>query len=110
MQRALEQLCCKVKEEEIIIFSAKAAGNEAATWAAKSPERKPKLPSRTLCFSVSIALQPPPAVKLQQQENQQLELEERVRSAAVMKSRNSEERAKEVANINKQRDARSTRQ
>ena len=32
---------------------------------------------------------------MQQQENQQLELEEHVRSAAVMKSRNSEERAKD---------------
>ena len=42
---------------------------------------------------------------MQQQENQQLELEERVRTAAVMKSRNIEERAKEVANINKQREA-----
>ena len=30
---------------------------------------------------------------------------ERVRTAAVMKSRNSEERAKEVANISKQQDA-----
>ena len=49
----------------------------------------------------------PPAVKMQQQENQQLEREVRVRTAAVMKSRNSEEHAEEVAaaNINKQRDA-----
>ena len=43
---------------------------------------------------------------MQQQENQQLELEERVSTAAITKSRNSEERAKEVVNINKQRDAR----
>ena len=42
---------------------------------------------------------------MQQQENQQLELDERVRTAAVITSRNSEERAKEVVNINKQRDA-----
>ena len=42
---------------------------------------------------------------MQQHENQQLELEERVHTAAAMKSRNTEERAKEVANINKQREA-----
>ena len=99
------QLGYKVKEEEIITASAKAAGDEAATWAAKCPEEKPKFPSRALCYSVVVALQAPPAVKMQQQENQQLELEERVRTAAVMKSRNIEERAKEVANINKQREA-----
>ena len=50
-------------------------------------------------------LQAPPAVKMQQQENQQLELEERVRTAAVLKSGNSEDQAMVVANINKQWDA-----
>ena len=44
--------------------------------------------SRAPCYSVSVALQAPPAVKMQQQENEQLELEESVRTAAVMKSRN----------------------
>ena len=102
---ALEKLGYKVMEEEIITASAKAAGDEAATWAAKCAERKPKFPSRTLCYSVSVALQAPPASKIQQQENQQLELEERVSAAAVIKSRNCEERAKEVANVNKQLDA-----
>ena len=102
---ALEKLGYKVIEEEIITASAKAAGDEAATWAAKCAEQKPKFPSRTLCYSVSVALQAPPASKIQQQENQQLELEERVSAAAVIKSRNCEERAKEVANVNKQLDA-----
>ena len=41
---------------------------------------------------------------MQKEENQQLELEESVRTAAVMKSRNSEERAMEVENL-KQLDA-----
>ena len=76
---ALEKLGYKVKEEEIITASAKAAGDEAATWAAKCPEEKPKFPSRTLCYLVSVTLQAPPALKMQQQENQQLELEERIR-------------------------------
>ena len=78
-----------------------AAGDEAATWAAKYAEQKPKSPSRILCYSVFVALQAPPASKIQQHE-----LEEHVRAAATMKSSNSEEqRAKEEANINKQRDA-----
>ena len=102
---ALEKLGHKVKEEEIITASAEAAGDEAASWAAKCAEQKPKFPSRALCYSVSVALQALPAVKMQQQENQQLELEERVRTAAVLKSRNTEKQAKEVANINKQREA-----
>ena len=80
---ALEKLGYKVIEEEIIVASAKAAGDEAATWAAKCAEQKPKFPSRTPCYSVSDALQASPASKIQQQENQQLELEERVRAAAV---------------------------
>ena len=75
----LEQPCNKVKEEEIITASAKAAGDEDATWAAKCAEQKPKFPSRTLCYSISVTLQAPPAVKMQQQKNQQVdELEERI--------------------------------
>ena len=86
---------------------AKAAGDEAATWAAKCAEQKRKFPSRTLCYSVPVALQAPPASKIQRQENQQLEHEESVpaSAAAVIKSRNSEEQAEEVANVNKQLDA-----
>ena len=53
---ALEKLGDKVKEEEIIVASAKAAGDEAATWAAKCAEQKPKFPPRALCYSVSVAL------------------------------------------------------
>ena len=87
---ALEKLGYKVIEEEIITGSAKAAGDEAATWAAKRAEQKSKFPSCTLYYSVSVALQAPYASKIQQQENQQLELEERVRAAAVTKSRNCE--------------------
>ena len=97
---ALEKLGYKVIEEEIITASAKSAGDEAATWAAKCAEQNPKFLSR----SVSVALQAPPASKIQQQssENQQLELEERVRAAAVINSSKSEERNKKVANVNKQ--------
>ena len=65
----LEQLGHKVKEEEIITASAKAAGEEAAAWAAKCAEQKQQYPSRTLCYSVSVALQAPPVIKIQQQEN-----------------------------------------
>ena len=64
---ALEKLYYKVIKEEIITASAKAAGDEAATWAAKCAEQKTKFPSRTLCYSVSVALQAPPASKIQQQ-------------------------------------------
>ena len=39
-----KQLGLKVKEEEVITASAKAAGNEAATWAAKCAEQKQKIP------------------------------------------------------------------
>ena len=49
----LEQLGYKVKEEKIIKASAKAAGDEAATWpanSAKCAEHKPKFPSRTLSY------------------------------------------------------------
>ena len=104
---AFEQLGYKVKEEAIITAFAKAPGDEAATWAAKWAEQKPKFPSRTLCYLVSVTLQAPPALKMQQQENQQLDLEEHVSTAAIMimKSRNREERAKELANINKGQDA-----
>ena len=101
---ALQKLGYKVKEEAIITASAKAAGDEAATWAAECAEQKPKFPSRDLCYSVSVALRAPPVVKMQQQENQQLELKECVSTAGVMKSRNTHEQAKEVANINRQRD------
>ena len=48
-----EQLCYEVKEKEIIKASAKAAGDEAATWpanSAKCAEHKPKFPSRTLSY------------------------------------------------------------
>ena len=72
---ALEKLCYKVKEEEIITASPKAASDEVATWAAKCAEQKPKFPSSALCYSVSVALRALPVVKMQQQENQQLELE-----------------------------------
>ena len=64
----LKQLGHKVKEEEIITVSAKAAGEEAAAWAAKCAEQKQQYPSRTLCYSVSVALQAPPVIKIQQQE------------------------------------------
>ena len=65
----LEQLGHKVKEEKIITVSAKAAGEEAAAWAAKCAEQKQQYPSRTLCYSVSVALQAPPILQIQQQED-----------------------------------------
>ena len=78
-----------------------------ATWAAKCAEQIPKLPSLTLpvCYSVYVELQAPAAVKMLQQENQQLEVEERVSTAAIMKTMNSKEQAKELVNINKEQDA-----
>ena len=68
---ALEQLSDKTKEVEIITVSAKAAGEEAATWAAKCAEQKLQYPSRTLCYSVCLALQlaAPQAVKMEKQAN-----------------------------------------
>ena len=54
---AQEQLGHKIKEEEILTVSAKAEGEEAAIWAAKCSEQKQQYPSRTLCYSVSLAFQ-----------------------------------------------------
>ena len=51
----LKQHVHKVKEAEIITVSAKAAGEEAAAGAAKCPEQKLQYPSRTMCYSVSVA-------------------------------------------------------
>jgi hypothetical protein len=102
---ALQGAGCKVKEGEIITVSAKAAGDEAATWAAKCAENKQRYPLPDLYHSVSVALQAPPAVKIRQEENEQLQLEEHARTAAIMKSRNSEERAEEFAEFTKQRDS-----
>ena len=66
---ALEQLGHKIKEEEVITVSAQAAGDEAAAWAANCAEKKYQYPSRTLCYSVSVALQAPEALKIEKQEN-----------------------------------------
>ena len=66
---ALEQLGHKIKEEEIITVSAQAEGDEAAAWAAKCAEQKHQHPSRTLCYSVSLALQAPQSVKRGKVEN-----------------------------------------
>ena len=44
---ALKPLAHKIKEEEIITVSAKAEGEEAATWAAKCSEQKQQYPSLT---------------------------------------------------------------
>ena len=69
---ALEQLGHKIKEEEILTVSAKAEDEEASTWAAKCFEQKQQYPSRTLCYSVSLALQAPQAVKVEKQENSEI--------------------------------------
>ena len=66
---ALEQLGYKIKAEEIIAVSAKAEDEGAATWASESAEQKQQYPSRTLCYSVSLALEAPQAVKMEKQEN-----------------------------------------
>ena len=50
---ALEQLGYTVKEAEIITASAKAAGDKAATWAAKCAEQKPKI---SLTYSVLFGI------------------------------------------------------
>ena len=93
----LEQLGHKVKEEEIITVSAKAAGEEAAAWAAKSAEQKQQYPSRTLCYSVSVALQgrvqAPPIIKIQQQANRAISNRDVEQLCALIR----EERAEELA-------------
>ena len=89
----LEQLGHKVKEEEIITVSAKDAGEEAAAWAAKCAEQKQQYPSRTLCYSVSVALQAPPIIKIQQQENRAISNHDVEQLCALIR----EERAEELA-------------
>ena len=69
---ALEQLGHRIREEEIMTVSAQAAGDEAASWAAKCAEQKHQHPSRTLCYSVSLALQAPQAVKRGKVENRNI--------------------------------------
>ena len=92
----LEQLAHKVKEEEIIMVSAKAADEEAAVWAAKCAEQKQQYPSRTLCYSVSVALQAPPVIKIQQQENRAISNRD-VTDVEQMCALITEERAEELA-------------
>ena len=89
----LEQLDHKVKEEGIITVSAKAAGEEAAAWAAKCVEQKQQYPSRTLCYSVSVALQAPPVIKIQQQGNRAISNRDVEQLCALI----TEERAEELA-------------
>ena len=59
---ALEQLVHKVKEEAIIVVSAKAEGEEAATWAAKCAEQKQQYPSQGLTYSVLLCIPGTPSV------------------------------------------------
>ena len=66
---ALEQLDHKIKEEEIIMVSAQAAGDEAASSAAKFDDQKHQYPSSTLRYSLSLALQEPQAVKKEKVDN-----------------------------------------
>ena len=105
------KLAAKSREEEITTVSAKAAGEEATTWAAKCAEQNQKYPSRTLYNAASVALQSPPTVEIQQQDHDhnirqlELQVEERARTAAIMKYKNSEERAEKLAEFTKQKDA-----
>ena len=52
LNAALELVGNEFKEEEIITVSAQAAGDKAASWAAKCAEQNHQYPSRTLCYSV----------------------------------------------------------
>ncbi len=66
---ALQQLGHEIKEEEIITVSAQATADEAAAWVAQCAEQKYQYPSRTLCYSVSLALQAPQTVGMERQEH-----------------------------------------
>ena len=77
----LEQLGHKVKEEKIITVSAKAAGEEAAAWAAKCAEHKQRIPY-VLCYYVSLALQSAPGCQ------------NRKHSCAVIRKERAEELAR----------------
>ena len=71
----------------MITASAKAVGDELGTSLKLRlglPNVLNKVSLTFFVLSVSVALQAPPAVKMQQQENQQLELEESVSTAAIM--------------------------
>ena len=68
----LEQLGYKVKEEEIITASAKAAGDEGVTKlqlglpnVLNKYQSFPHTLCGSLCYLVSVAIQAPPAVKMQ---------------------------------------------
>jgi hypothetical protein len=91
----LEQLGHKVEEEELIQISAKAAGDEAAAWAAKCADEKHQFPSRSLCCSVSIALQSQWAVKIE------IEHEGNIRTTEQMCALIREERAETLARLEK---------
>ena len=90
----LEQHGHKVKEEELITDSAKAAGDEAAAWAAKCADAKHQYPSRSLCCSVSIALQSPTSRAIKTASEQADDLEQ-------MRTLISKERAEELARVQK---------
>ena len=92
---ALEQLGHKIKEEEIITVSVQAAGDEAASWAATCAQQKHQYPSRTLCYSVSLALQAPQAVKNVKPDNCEI----RVRDAKQLCAEIRKERADELAGV-----------
>ena len=81
----------KIKEEEIITVSAKAEGEEAATWAAECAEQKKQYPSRTLCYYVSLALQSPQAVKMEKQKNRDICDRDAKQLCAVMREERAEE-------------------
>ena len=91
---ALEQLGHKIKEEEIITVSAQAEGDEAAAWAAKCAEQKHQHPSRTLCYSVSLALQAPQAVKRGKVDNRDICDRDVKQLCATIKRERAEELAR----------------
>ena len=75
------------------MVSAKAEGEEAAIWAAKCSEQKQQYPSRTSCYSVSLTLQAPQAVKVEKQENREIRDHKVQQLCAMIR----EERAEELS-------------
>ena len=92
---AVEQLGHKIKEEMIITVSVQAAGDEVASSAATCAQQKHQYPSRTLCYSVSLALQAPQAVKKEKPDNREI----RVRDAKQLCAEIRKERADELAGV-----------
>ena len=91
---ALQQLGHEIKGEEIITVSAQAAGEEAAAWAAQCAEQKYQFPSRTLCYSVSLALQAPQSNLKQEHRRRDRDIRDVKKLCAVIREERAEESAR----------------